>query len=91
MKQLNNIVNNLFDIIISSVKIGGGKVKEEYDLIKSTCDTQEVKMWNGGVTNEGINDGTSTKPPNDTNEEEEIIEMNGPHIIYDGTYEEIRK
>ena len=80
MKRLDSFVNDLFDIIISSVKIGGGVVKEEVDLIKKVCKSDEIKMWNGGVTNQ------NTNTPND--EIEEVIEMNGPHIIYDGLYEE---
>ena len=83
MKRLDSFVNDLFDIIIQMVKIGGGVVKEEVDLIKKACKSDEIKMWNGGVTNEGI-----TNTPKDEIEKEEIVEMNGPHIIYDGIYEE---
>ena len=83
MKRLDNFVNDLFDIIIQMVKIGGGVVKEEVDLIKKTCKSDEIMMWNGGVTNH-----KTTEPPMDKIEEVEIMEMNGPHIIYDGIYED---
>ena len=100
MSKLNNIINNSFDILISLVKIGVSRGKEEMNLIKKTCDTSEGRIWNGGVTNlkgsgiddsnEGIYDETSTDTPYD--EEFEFVEMHGPStIIYDGLYEDNRK
>lgn len=92
MGKLNNIVNNTFDIIISLVGIGVSKGKEEYQLIKKTCDTDRI--WNGGVTNlkgSGIDDSNEgiTETPNDTMDEFEFVEMHGPStIIYDGLYED---
>ena len=87
MKRLDSFVNDLFDIIISSVKIGGGVVKEEVDLIKKTCDKDRI--WNGGVTNlkgSRIDDEEYTESPMD---DFEFVEMHGPSkIIYDGIYEE---
>ena len=90
MKRLDSFVNDLFDIIIQMVKIGGGVVKEEVDLIKKSCKSDEIMMWNGGVTNEGMNSQSElyTNTPKDEIEKVEIMEMNGPHIIYDGIYED---
>ena len=92
MKRLDSFVNDLFDILISSVKIGGDVVKEEVDLIKKTCDSERI--WNGGVTNlkgSGIDDSNEgiTETPNDTMDDFEFVEMHGPStVIYDGLYEE---
>ena len=89
MSKLNNIINNSFDILISLVKIGVDKSKEEYQMIKKTCDSERI--WNGGVTNlkgsriEDTDEHTNT--PYD--EEFEFVEMHGPStIIYDGLYED---
>ena len=90
MKRLDNFVNDLFDILISSVKIGGSVVKEEVELVKKVCNDED-KIWNGGVTNlkgSGIDDSNNgiTDTPMD---EFEFVEMHGPSkIIYDGLYEE---
>ena len=87
MKRLDSFVNDLFDILISSVKIGGDVVKEEVDLIKKTCDKDRI--WQGGVTNlkgSSIDDDENTETPMD---DFEFVEMHGPSkIIYDGLYEE---
>ena len=92
MGKLNNIVNNTFDILISLVGIGVGKTKEEYQLIKKTCDTDRI--WNGGVTNlkgsridddESSSDEYTESPMDDF----EFVEMHGPStVIYDGLYDD---
>ena len=82
MKRLDNFVNDLFDILISSVKIGGDVVKEEIDLVKKTCDGNKDKIWQGGVTNlkgSSIDDDENTKTPYD--EEFEFVEMHGPSTV----------
>ena len=90
MSKLNNIINNSFDILISLVKIGVSKGKEEMNLIKKTCDSERI--WNGGVTNlkgSRIDDEETTESPMD---DFEFVEMHGPStIIYDGLYEDNRK
>ena len=92
MSKLNNIINNSFDILISLVKIGVSRGKEEYNMIKKTCDSERI--WNGGVTNlkgSGIDDSNEgiTETPNDTMDDFEFVEMHGPStVIYDGLYEE---
>ena len=92
MSKLNNIINNSFDILISLVKIGVSRGKEEMELVRKTCDSERI--WNGGVTNlkgSGVDDDIeeTTKTPYD--EEFEFVEMHGPStIIYDGLYEDNR-
>ena len=91
MSKLNNIINNSFDILISLVKIGVSRGKEEMELVRKTCDTSEGRIWNGGVTNlKGSrmdDEEETTKTPYD--EEFEFVEMHGPStIIYDGLYED---
>ena len=89
MSKLNNIINNSFDILISLVKIGVDRSKEEYDMIKKTCDSERI--WNGGVTNlkgSRIDDEEYTESPMD---DFEFVEMDGPNIIYDGVYDDARK
>ena len=92
MSKLNNIINNSFDILISLVKIGVNRGKEEMNLIKKTCDTSEGKIWNGGVTNlkgSGIDDSNEGITDTPYDEEFEFVEMHGPNnIIYDGLYED---
>ena len=87
MSRLTNIINNSFDIIISLVKIGVNRGKEELDMIKKTCDSERI--WNGGVTNlkgSRIDDEETTESPMD---DFEFVEMHGPStIIYDGLYED---
>ena len=91
VSKLNNIINNSFDILISLVKIGVSRGKEEYNMIKKTCDSERI--WNGGVTNlkgSGIDDSNEgiTDTPYDE-EEFEFVEMHGPStVIYDGLYDD---
>jgi len=91
VSKLNNIINNSFDILISLVKIGVSRGKEEYNMIKKTCDSERI--WNGGVTNlqgSRIDDEETTDTPYD--EEFEFVEMHGPStIIYDGLYDDSRE
>ena len=93
MSKLNNIINNSFEILISLVKIGVDKSKEEYDMIKKTCDSERI--WNGGVTNlkgSGIDDSNEGITDTPYDEEFEFVEMHGPStIIYDGLYDDSRE
>ena len=93
MSKLNNIINNSFDILISLVKIGVSRGKEEMELVRKTCDSERI--WNGGVTNlkgSGIDDSNEGITDTPMDEEFEFVEMHGPStIIYDGLYEDNRK
>ena len=90
MSKLNNIINNSFDILISLVKIGVSRGKEEMELVRKTCDSERI--WNGGVTNlkgSGIDDSNEGITDTPYDEEFEFVEMHGPStIIYDGLYED---
>ena len=87
-KRSNNIMNDLFDVIISLVRLGGSIIMDKYQEIKSVYfdsmvveDEEENYIWNGGVTNSigsRIDDDESTKTPYDDN------------IIYDGVYDDIK-
>ena len=77
-------MNDLFDVIISLVRLGGSIIMDKYQEIKSVYfdSSEEIKedyIWNGGVTNSigsRIDDDESTKTPYDDN------------IIYDGVYDD---
>ena len=84
--RLNNIMNNIFDIIISLVRIGVSYVKDfilkVMETIESnkTIERKEENMWNGGVTN-GHANGYEIKDITDTPYDE-------TNVIYDGVYDE---
>ena len=86
MSRLNNIMNNIFDIIISLVRIGVSYVKDfilkVMETIESnkTIERKEENMWNGGVTN-GHANGYEIKDITDTPYDE-------TNVIYDGVYDE---
>jgi len=83
-----DIMNNIFDIIISSVKLGVDYGRDLWDSISvmwkddhlTPMKQEEDFIWNGGVTNEGgsrIDDDETTPTPMDD------------IIMYDGIMEEI--
>ena len=84
--RLNNIMNNIFDIIISLVRIGVSYVKDfilkVMETIESnkTIERKEENMWNGGVTN-GHANGYEIKDITDTPYDE-------TNVIYDGVYDD---
>ena len=86
MSRLNNIMNNIFDIIISLVRIGVSYVKDfilkVMETIESnkTIERKEENMWNGGVTN-GHANGYEIKDITDTPYDE-------TNVIYDGVYDD---
>ena len=87
MSKLNNIINNSFDIIISSVKIGVSYTLDKVNEIKSVyfvdIDSKRDKelddnyIWNGGETFR-IDDDENTETPYD-----DVM------INYDGIMEEV--
>ena len=92
MSKLNNIINNSFDILISSVKIGVSYTLDKVNEIKSVYfvvndnkkELNEDKnyIWNGGETFR-IDDDENTETPYDDIE----IKM----INYDGIMEEVEE
>ena len=96
MSKLNNIINNSFDILISSVKIGVSWSSDKWNEIKSVYFVDNVNkkelnedknyIWNGGETFGNVDEemnGESTETPYDDIE----IKM----INYDGIMEEVEE
>ena len=90
--RLGRVLNNIFDLIIISVRIGVNYMVELWcslswiwkeDIpphLQENADGREVKMWNGGDTFQDEEDVVkTTESPSD--------EMN---IIYDGMMGEIQ-
>ena len=81
--RMSNIMNNIFDIIISLVRIGVSYMKDFILKISETMETtrerKEENMWNGGKTNEHAN-GYEIKDITDTPYDE-------TNVIYDGVYD----
>ena len=89
MSKLNNIINNSFDILISSVKIGVSWSSDKWNEIKSVYFVEsnidkddKDYIWNGGETFR-IDDDENTETPYDDIE----IKM----INYDGIMEEVEE
>ena len=86
----NDILNDLFDIIISSVKLGISYGRDLWDSLSVVWkdnhlhppQQEEDFIWNGGVTNEG---GSRIDDSND----ESIQTPYDDTIIYDGVMNEI--
>ena len=86
MSKLNNIINNSFDILISSVKIGVSWSSDKWNEIKSvyfvesnTDKDDKDYIWNGGETFR-IDDDENTETPYD-----DVV------INYDGIMEEVEE
>ena len=97
MKRLVNIVNDLMDLMIQSVKYGVNIIMDKIEFLKFINEAnrrermeQEEYIWNGGVTNSigsRIDDDENTKTPYDESDfPKENIVMN-----YDGIMEEIEE
>ena len=92
MSKLNNIINNSFDIIISSVKIGVSWSSDKWNEIKSVYFVEsnidkddKDYIWNGGETFGNVDEemnGESTETPYD---DVDIV------INYDGIMEEVEE
>jgi hypothetical protein len=97
-RGLNNIMNNVFDILIQMVKIGVSFIMDKWEEVKSVYfvkheQTKEFNgIWNGGntISKSFIKDESSdeiTKTPYDESDfPKENIVMN-----YDGIMEEIEE
>ena len=96
MSKLNNIINNSFDIIISSVKIGVSYTLDKVNEIKSVYfvvndnkkELNEDKnyIWNGGETFR-IDDDELNEKNTETPYDDIEIKM----INYDGIMEEVEE
>ena len=83
--RMSNIMNNIFDIIISLVRIGVSYMKDFIVKVSETMETtrerKEENMWNGGVTNPNEHaNGYEIKDITDTPYDE-------TNVIYDGVYD----
>ena len=86
VEKINNIINNSFDILISSVKIGVSWSSDKWNEIKSvyfvesnTDKDDKDYIWNGGETFR-IDDDENTETPYD-----DVV------INYDGIMEEVEE
>ena len=86
MSKLNNIVNNLFDILISLVKMVGSYLKDIWDSVSMIWKEEHLTprqeddfIWNGGETFK-IDDDENTPTPYD-----DVV------IKYDGIMDEIEE
>lgn len=104
-RRLNNIMNNLFDLLILSVKIGVSwlmdkwiEVKSVYFVGKETIEEVNTVVeldgiWNGGTTisksNKENTDGVILNGVEDV----PSISPKSPNdngVIYDGVYDDVR-
>ena len=95
--KLNNIMNNIFDIIIQSVKIGihwiGDevmKIKEIY-FDKSIEEVEGNGIWNGGNTISKSGNGVEIQDITDTPYDVSGDSVSGDKVMYDGIMEEIEE
>lgn len=86
MSKLNNIVNNLFDILISLVKMVGSYLKDIWDSVSMIWKEEHLTprqeddfIWNGGETFK-IDDDENTPTPYD-----DVV------IKYDGIMDEVEE
>ena len=91
MNKLNNIINNSFDILISSVKIGVSWSSDKWNEIKSVYFVEsnidkddKDYIWNGGETFR-IDDDELNEKNTETPYDDIEIKM----INYDGIMEEV--
>lgn len=93
MSKLNNIINNSFDILISSVKIGVSWSSDKWNEIKSVYFVEsnidkddKDYIWNGGETFR-IDDDELNEKNTETPYDDIEIKM----INYDGIMEEVEE
>ena len=97
--KLNNIMNNIFDIIIQSVKIGihwiGDevvKIKEIYfDEVSRKDEIEGSGIWNGGNTISKSGNGIEIQDITDTPYDVSGDSVSGDKVMYDGIMEEIEE
>ena len=92
MSKLNNIINNSFDILISSVKIGVSWSSDKWNEIKSVYFVEsnidkddKDYIWNGGETFRIDDDELNEKNTETPYDDVDIV------INYDGIMEEVEE
>lgn len=94
MSRFNNIMNNIMDIIIISVRIGISWVKDEVVKIKEAYfdkGSMNSEVENTSVKSrsvDGIWNGGTTISKSDTGIEIDDITDTPYDVIYDGVYED---
>ncbi len=100
--KMNKIMNNLFDLLILSVKIGVSwlmdkwiEVKSVYFVGKETIEEIELDgIWNGGTTisksNQDLNGESVEYIEGSITESPKDLPKVNNDIIYDGVYDDIR-
>ena len=100
--KMNNIMNNLFDLLILSVKIGVSYLSDKWVEVKSVYfvgkeSIEEVKVdldgiWNGGTTISKSSNQRLDNSNQDLNGEsvEYTESPNDNSVIYDGVYDDVR-
>ncbi len=89
MNRFNNIMNNIMDIIIISVRIGISWVKDEVVKIKEAYfDKGSMNSEVESRSVDGIWNGGTTISKSDTGIEIDDITDTPYDVIYDGVYED---
>jgi len=95
--KLNNIMNNIFDIIIQSVKIGIHWIQDEVMKIKEAYfdegsmnnEIEGSGIWNGGNTISKSDNGIEIQDITDT--PYDVSRDSVSEVMYDGIMEEIEE
>ena len=98
--KMNRIMNNLFDLLILSVKIGVSYLSDKWVEVKSVYfvgkeSIEEVNtvveldgIWNGGTTISKSNEDLNGESVEYTESPNDIMNTKG--VIYDGMYDDVR-
>ena len=96
--KLNNIMNNIFDIIIQSVKIGIHWIEDEVMKIKEayfdeeSIEEEELNgIWNGGNTISKSSNDNGIEIQDITDTPYDVSRDSVSEVMYDGIMEEIEE
>lgn len=97
--KLNNIMNNIFDIIIQSVKIGIHWIEDEVMKIKEAYFDEGSKnneiegsgIWNGGNTISKSSNDNGIEIQDITDTPYDVSRDSVSEVMYDGIMEEIEE
>ncbi len=97
--KLNNIMNNIFDIIIQSVKIGIHWIEDEVMKIKEAyfdegSQNNEIEgsgIWNGGNTISKSSNDNGIEIQDITDTPYDVSRDSVSEVMYDGIMEEIEE
>ncbi len=97
--KLNNIMNNIFDIIIQSVKIGIHWIEEEVMKIKEAYfdegsmndEIEGSGIWNGGNTISKSSNDNGIEIQDITDTPYDVSRDSVSEVMYDGIMEEIEE